>query len=457
MSYHRYHIDTAPAPNSAPHPSRFKVKVNRLELAKLLVSELIEYRGQLDLVLSRPCVYGVFSGPLGGFAPREHLCVGCLRCTVQHPQVVQIQPNPDRLRLGDSYVDSGQVNTILYEAATGRVPVRGAGYGGGFGGSGWDSMWTDMSEIVRPTRDGIHGREYISTAVELGAKPRRLRFDADGGLADGGPPTVRLPIPLLFNPPLLDDPRAAQAASQAAFRLETYCFVPWQPGADAAATSSAVAPRVRPDEVGRYLRAGAQAGLIELAEWDADAYRRLKRERTESVIGVRLPLGEPVDPLVEAGVELIHLTADYHGQSAAGFAMQAIRTVHERLIELGLREQLSLIGSGGVVAAEHLPKAIISGLDAVAIDTALLIALQGRLHGEMAHADAAPVSLPHFDPDWAVQRIVNLAASWRDQLLEVLGAMGLREVQRLRGEIGRAMFQDELEREAFGEIPGYPG
>ena len=26
-------------------------------------------------------------------------------------------------------------------------------------------MWTDMSEIVRPTRDGIHGREYISTSV----------------------------------------------------------------------------------------------------------------------------------------------------------------------------------------------------------------------------------------------------------------------------------------------------
>jgi hypothetical protein len=51
-----------------------------------------------------------------------------------------------------------------------------------------------------------------------------------------------------------------------------------------------------------------------------------------------------------------------------------------------------------------------------------------------------------------VQRLKNLAASWRDQLLEVLGAMGLREVRRLRGEIGRCIFQKDLEQEVFGEL-----
>ena len=39
-------------------------------------------------------------------------------------------------------------------------------------------MWTDMSEIVRPTRDGIHGREFISTLVDIGSKPSFLTFDA---------------------------------------------------------------------------------------------------------------------------------------------------------------------------------------------------------------------------------------------------------------------------------------
>ena len=62
------------------------------------------------------------------------------------------------------------IATTWNQAETGRIPVSGAGYRGPFCGPGFDSMWTDMSEIVRPTRDGIHGREYISTSVDIGAE-----------------------------------------------------------------------------------------------------------------------------------------------------------------------------------------------------------------------------------------------------------------------------------------------
>ena len=37
-------------------------------------------------------------------------------------------------------------------------------------------MWTDMSEIVRPTRDGIHGREYINVSVDIGRRLKHLSF-----------------------------------------------------------------------------------------------------------------------------------------------------------------------------------------------------------------------------------------------------------------------------------------
>ena len=61
-------------------------------------------------------------------------------------------------------------------------------------------MWTDMSEIVRPTRDGIHGREYISTTVDLGRKLKALQFDAGSGrLASLVPPLVELPLPVIFD------------------------------------------------------------------------------------------------------------------------------------------------------------------------------------------------------------------------------------------------------------------
>ena len=49
---------------------------------------------------------------------------------------------------------------------------------------------------------------------------------------------------------------------------------------------------------------------------------------------------------------------------------------------------------------------------------------------------------------------MNLIAAWRNQLLEVLGAMGIREVRRLRGEVGRAMFFEDLEAETFGRLFG---
>ena len=59
-------------------------------------------------------------------------------------------------------------------------------------------MWTDMSEIVRPTRDGIHGREYINTCFELSRRVTRLEFNTDMSLASEVPPILELPLPLLF-------------------------------------------------------------------------------------------------------------------------------------------------------------------------------------------------------------------------------------------------------------------
>jgi len=454
VKYERYRIPTAPAPNVASHPSRFKVRVNRIQLARLLLRELIRYRGDLPLVLSRPCVYGVFSGPVGGFLPREQLCVGCLRCTVEHPQVVQILPNPSHAKLGDSFFDSDKVATVLYEAATGRVPVRGAGYGGGFGGSGWDGMWTDMSEIVRPTRDGIHGRETISTAVDIGRIPRALEFDPAGNLIQPLPPLVSLPVPILFDwmPDLAQETTALRALRSAAGTLQTLMLEPLNLASE---QEGASAPLVSPAEVDRLVEVGRRYPLIELDGWNSSAYQRLRSELPDSVVAIRLPLGQSPLDLAAHGVGVFHLAADYHGQGSDQFALPAIRATHDQLVRAGLREQVTLIGSGGITAAEHVPKAIIAGLDAVALDTALLVACQARIVGEWRRPGDGGLQMPAFDANWGAQRIVNLMASWRDQLLEVLGAMGLRELRRLRGEMGRAMFQADLELEAFAGIEGF--
>lgn len=456
-SYVRYRIETRPAPPRAPHPSRFRVRVRRGRLAELILRELFHYKADMPVVLSRPCVYGVFSGPVGGFAPRERMCVGCLRCTIQYPDIVQILPNPDRKKLGDSYFDPDRVDTVLYEAATGRVPVRGAGYRGPFAGAGWDSMWTDMSEIVRPTRDGIHGREFISTAVDLGERPGWLHFGRDGQPAGETPRSVTLPVPFLFDRPArsLHTPRLLGSLVEAAAAVQTRALVPHHLLGDAAKLPQAVIPIVRPEDGEAFLRSEGTHDLIELEGWNPSAAGALRRGQASSLLMIRLSFGADLSAWLSEGFRIFHLSADYHGRTANGFVMDSIREAHDSLVRQGVREQVTLVGSGGIIAAEHLAKAIISGLDAVALDTPLWVALQGRLVGECTGEHTAQVDMPGLDTRWAVQRLANLSAAWRDQLLEVLGAMGMRDVRRLRGEVGRAMLQPDMEREAFAEIEGY--
>ncbi len=55
-----------------------------------------------------------------------------------------------------------------------------------------------MSEIVRPTRDGIHGREYISTSVDIGKKPSFLNFQ-NYKLETNLPSFISIPFPVIFD------------------------------------------------------------------------------------------------------------------------------------------------------------------------------------------------------------------------------------------------------------------
>jgi hypothetical protein len=456
-SYHRYRIQAQPAPHLDGHPSRFTVEIDRINLAKLFLRELVEHRGNLPVVLSRPCVYGVFSGPIGGFLPREQLCVGCLRCTVEHPEIVTIRPNPKRLRLGDSFVSANGVDTIMYEAATGRVPVKGAGYRGAFGGAEWDSMWTDMSEIVRPTRDGIHGREFISTSVDIGFKPTALVLDGAGQPIGETPRLISLPVPFLFETPVAAAQRHYLLALEAAaLEVQSLLLLPLETVLEHGMQSPAIAPTVGAHNARRLDELTYTPRLIELDAVDPELERLVAKEYPEAILGLRLVSVDSLPQLVDSGYSVFHLVADHHGRLGNEHMLDAIQRGHRLLLEAGTRETVTLLGSGGITAAEHVPKAIIAGLDAVALDVPLLLAVQARIEVDSLRPERTTFELPAFDTDWGGQRLVNLIASWRDQLLEILGAMGIREVRRLRGEVGRAMFQSELEREAFAGIEGYP-
>lgn len=458
--YHRYRIEVTKSPNIVDHPHPFRVKINRFELAKLLIRELIHYKGNLKVVSSRPCMYGVFSGPIGGFAPRERLCVGCLRCTTQYPKIATILPNQERLKLGDSYFTPNLVDTVLFEAEMGRIPIRGAGFRGKFGGSQWDGIWTDMSEIVRPTRDGIHGREFISTQVDLGGKPKQLHFK-EGKPVGEGPKALSIPLPILFDAlpdSCLDEKIVCEALLNAAAAIGTFSILPYKFLVKHDLKHNHLIPHLRPEELGEFKKHRLSPAFIEMNSFDTQFYEDLKKSFPDTLLILRTSFeDEKLMDYYQVGLRIFHLTANYHGRSDNGsFILESIEKVQKCFIGAKCRDQVSLIGSGGIIAAEHMAKAILLGLDAVALDTPLLVAMQAGFGSSTEEPGKAEFYLPkEITGPWATQRIKNLAAAWRDQLLEILSAMGLREVRRMRGERGRIMFQNELEKEAFQGIEGF--
>ena len=119
-----------------------------------------------------------------------------------------------------------------------------------------------------------------------------------------------------------------------------------------------------------------------------------------------------------------------------------------------MRDEVTLIAGGGIALAEHMAKAIICGADVVSIDLPLMVGLECHLCDHCEPGMPCPARLEEVPLNYAAGRMVNLIAAWHDQLIEVMGAMGMREVRRLRGDVGRAMFFEDLEEETFGKLFG---
>jgi ferredoxin len=410
------------------------------------------------------------------FAPVQPLndCKACLSCVQGCTKgLLAISLNPEYLAMGDEYWTPDLIASAWNQADAGKIPVSGAGYRGRFHGPGFDSIWTDMSEIVRPTRDGIHGREYISTSVDIGPKPLRLRFAADGSpeAADANLIEVQFPAVLDVPPWPMDDGALAIARSAAAAALKTLAvarpeclakapadrfpnLVPLFEGREDAERWDSLLSQVRMAE----LKDGP--GVLALAKALGDAHPKL-------IAAVRMEIrggtADRISQLAKGGIKVFHLCADLHGRERGverpRHLKDTLREIHGRLVTDGVRDEITLIAGGGIGAAEHMAKAIICGADLVAVDTPLLLSLGCRVC-RGAHTDGragipgepCPAEITDADASYAARRMTNLMGAWHSQMIEVLGAMGIREVRRLRGEVGRAIFMEDIEREAFGDL-----
>jgi hypothetical protein len=327
-----------------------------------------------------------------------------------------------------------------------------------------------MSEIVRPTRDGIHGREYISTSIDLGRRLNHLVFGEEGQLMSKVPDTVEVSLPIMFDTPAEQlTPGIKLAMVKAAAELNTFVIMPVADiTADFEKHSDNIIPRLTAAEIDTHKEIIKKARILSI-DCDAAVLNGLTelKEKIKKIGNalciIRVPAVKDVEytvnKLAHDGAEIIHVVADYRGQelnSPAGSGSRhlkdIIRSVHLRLVEDKLRDEVVIMASGGIALAEHVVKAMLCGADLTAIDLPLMVGLGGRIYEEQKQILVLPEGLSKLPNSVVTQRMVNLMAAWHSQILEMMGAMGIREARRLRGESGRAIFFEEIDRDTFGKL-----
>ena len=180
----------------------------------------------------------------------------------------------------------------------------------------------------------------------------------------------------------------------------------------------------------------------------------IKSINPKALVSVKVSTPTDVDMVAVgsyyAGAHIIHIDGSYGGTGAApdiakkNIAMPieyAIPKVHKFLVEEGVRDQVTLIASGGLRSAQDVAKAICLGADGVVIGTAELIALECVRCANCESGRGCPRGIATtdsdlaamYDDDWGSQRIINLFDSWILQLKDIVRRAGLTNVRDLVG------------------------
>ena len=151
-----------------------------------------------------------------------------------------------------------------------------------------------------------------------------------------------------------------------------------------------------------------------------------------------------------AKANILHIDGGYGGTGAApeiakkNIAMPieyAIPRVHRYLVAEGVRDEITVMASGGIRTAYDVAKAIALGADGCVIGAAEGVAVGCTQCGNCERGRGCQVGITTtdpqlsqlIDPQWGAERLINLYKSWARQWKEILASLGLHSIRELRG------------------------
>ena len=431
---------------------------------------------------------------------REHNCVGCHRCVVFCPtNALTIRRNPLEYRANANWRPE-VIEDIFRQAETGGMLLTGMGddkdhkiY--------WDHLLLNASQVTNPSIDPL--REPMELSTYLGRKPDRVEFDASGKMKTELAPQVKIETPIMFAAmsygavSLNVQTSLARAATELGTLWNTGegglhpSLARYAPNTTVQVASGRFgvnsdylrSARIVEIKIGQGAKPGIGGHLPGEKVTDEVSRTRMIPRGTDALspaphhdiysiedlrqliyaikeatnyekpVSVKIAAVHNVaaiaSGMVRAGADIIVIDGLRGATGAAPKAIRdnvgipievALATVDTRLREEGIRNQASVIASGGLRSSGDVAKAIALGADAVYIGTAALIALgchvcqqchTGKCTWGICTSD--PALTKRINPEIGAQRLVNLVHAWSLEIKDMLGGMGVNAIESLRG------------------------
>jgi len=432
---------------------------------------------------------------------REENCVGCHRCVVFCPtQALTIRRNP--LDYRENYNWRPEViEDIIKQAETGGMLLTGMGDDKGQR-IYWDHLVLNASQVTNPSIDPL--REPMELTTYLGRKPDRVEIKQDSiNLKTELAPQVKLEVPVMFAAmsygavSLNVHESLARAATEMGTLWNTgegglhpklYGYgnntvVQVASGRFGVHPAYLDAARVIEIKIGQGAKPGigghlpgekvsAEVSMTRMIPKGTDALSPAPQHDIYSIedlaqlvyalkeatnytkpVAVKIAAvhnsAAIASGMVRAGADIIVLDGLRGATGAApkiirdnvGIPIEmALASVDARLRQERIRNQASIVVSGGIRNSGDVAKAIALGADSVYIGTAALIAL-GCTVCQQCHTGKCAWGICTTDlfltkrvnPDIGARRLANLLRGWSLELKDILGGLGVNAIESLRG------------------------